>query len=183
MAKFHVVKWLLSRVNMIQTYLTDLVWPNISGLQLLDVSWCFDVCEASIKLLTAIVWSTPHFPNLPRNRVLSCVLAALGGVLNSVCACMCMYIYDRTEPMTGTSAQPSPRNKEGWWVSPQPLLLSHTLINNHTESLPWPGGEKGEKRAHLGSSSPLMPSSWPFSKGQSVQPQLHTATFRSPLSP
>lgn len=57
--------------------------------------------------------------------------------------------------MTGTSAQPSPRNKEGWWVSLQPLLLSHTLINNHTESLPWPGGEKREKRAHLGSSSPL----------------------------
>lgn len=47
--------------------------------------------------------------------------------------------------MTGTSAQPS-QKKGGWWVSPQPLLLTHMLINNHTESLPWPEGEKKERK-------------------------------------
>ena len=59
--------------------------------------------------------------------------------------------------MTGTLAQPS-QQKEGWWISLQPHLLSHTLINNHTESLPWRGGEKGREKSHLVSSSPLMPS-------------------------
>ena len=41
-------------------------WPLVSG----SFMGVFDAWEASVKLLTAIVWSTPHFPNLPRNRVL-----------------------------------------------------------------------------------------------------------------
>lgn len=163
---------LISEIKFSITSMASSFWTfHGVSMSVKHLSNCWQLlCEA--HLIFQICLATESFPlslQLWEGFLIVCVRA---------CAC----IYDRTEPMTGTSAQPSPRNKECWWVSLQPLLLSHTLINNHTESLPWPGGEKGEKRALLGSSSPLMPSNWPFSKGQSVQPQLHTATFRSPLS-
>lgn len=72
------------------------------------------------------------------------------------------------------------------WQTPKPsqqkrlvgFSLSHTLINNHTESLPWPGKkERKEPFRQLLSSHAFKLT---FSRGQSVQPQLWN---RPPLTP
>lgn len=158
--------------------------PNsISGLHFEEVAWGLDAWEAYIKLLTAIVCNTPHFLNLPRNRILSSVLAALGGVLNSVRALACMHVY-MIEPNQWQAPLPSPalaaKRAGGFHCSPS---LSHTFINNHTESQPWPGGEKKERKEPFRQLLSSHAFQVTFSKGQSFQPQLHTLNPPSPLSP
>lgn len=120
---------------------STLVQINVSGFQLKFVgvytpekhlSNCWQLlCET--HLIFQICLATVSSPlSLPLWE---------GFLIVCVSTCMCMYIW-QNQPQ---APQPSLYNKEVWWFSQQPHLLSHTLINNYTDSLPCPGGEKERK--------------------------------------
>lgn len=142
-------------------------------------TWCLDIREVPINLLTLLCEVHLILQICLATECSPLSLQLWEGFL-IVCVRACACIYDRTTPMTGPSAQPRRSQQRGLVGFTAALSLSHTLINNHTESLPRPGGEKGREKSHLGSSSPLMPSNWPSSKGQPVQPQHRAATFHPP---